>query len=43
MRWSDGIADSTDMSLGELQELVRPEVLRFTKSCKELGTIEQLN
>ena len=22
MRWSDGIADSTDMSLGELQELV---------------------
>ena len=42
MRWLDGITDSMDMSLGELQELV------MDRECcswghKELETTERLN
>ena len=49
MKWLDGITDSTDMGLGELQELVmdrkawRAVVHRVTKSQTQLSNGTELN
>ena len=45
MRWLDGITDSMDMSLSELQELVMDRGLAYCSpwGCKKLDMTERLN
>ena len=46
MRWLDGIIDSKDMSLSEVQEMVKEQgslVCWSPWGCKESDTTEQLN
>ena len=45
MRWLDGITDSIDLSLNELQELVMDRGLACCNPwcCKELDMTERLN
>ena len=45
MRWFDGIINSMDMSLSELQEMVKDRDLTCCSpcSCKESDMTEQLN
>ena len=46
MRWLDGITDSMDMGLGELQEMVMDReawCAAIHRGCKESEKIEQLS